>query len=431
MPVPPREQRLVTQKSGNICAFPDCRILLTSSIGSDGDVVVLGQIAHIVADKPDGPRGDASFPDAQRNGYTNLILLCNIHHQLIDSKPATYTVEVLRGMKKRHEEWEERRLAIVGNGRTPELSPLEAETVYSTALPVTRLPRFVYGVACDARTTAQVAERLRPVTHGEMAPFILKSGSLLTFQDLNDQNGPFADLVPGQSAERFEANEWLSDPDKSRWYTDLLNRALNKLTGRRGLMLDSDHHRYYFQPPKAEAELNIKYRPLNKRQASRTVVWQVRRRSTGEARGYWYHRAVSLRFLRLTSSDWALSVRPELHVTRDGVRPIASDKIGARVTKKKSRRFNYDLLSEVNFWRDFLSQSKPRIVLSFGAQEIVISTNLMQGTVTWPGIPHEYAKPFSNVEYLDDLFTWGEINEIESRGDPSEEDWDDGDQDEE
>lgn len=421
MSVPPREQRLLTQKSGNICAFPGCHKLLTST---EGDVVVLGQIAHIVASKDDGPRGDANYPDGERNSYSNLILLCNIHHQLVDSKPATYTVQALRAMKERHESWVESRLTLGTNGRIPEGLSLETETIYSSALPVTRLPRFVYGVACDARTPAQVAERLRRVAQGEMAPFILKSGMLLTFQNLNDQEGPFADWVPGQSAERFDANEWLSDTDKSGWYIDLLNRALNKLTGRRGLMLDGDHHRYYFRPPQAETELTIKYRPLNKRQASRSVVWQVRRRSTGEARGYWYHRAVSLRFLRLTSRDWALSIRPELHVTRDGIQPIASDKIGARVTKKKSRRFNYDLLSEVNFWRDFLSQSKPRIVLSFGAQEVVISTNLLQGTVAWPGIPQEYAKPFANVEYLDDLFTWGEIHEIESRTDLDEEDWD-------
>ena len=28
--------------------------------------------------------------------------------------------------------------------------------------------------------------------------------------------------------------------------------------------------------------------------------------------------------------------------------------------------------------------------------------------VRWPGIPEEHAKPFKNVEYLDDLFSWAE-----------------------
>jgi hypothetical protein len=38
----------------------------------------------------------------------------------------------------------------------------------------------------------------------------------------------------------------------------------------------------------------------------------------------------------------------------------------------------------------------------------------MNGIVTWPGIPEEYARPFRNVQYIDDLFTWAELSELES-----------------
>ena len=76
--------------------------------------------------------------------------------------------------------------------------------------------------------------------------------------------------------------------------------------------------------------------------------------------------------------------------------------------------FNYDLLGEVQFWRDFLSVSRPRIIMSFGPKQfIVVSTTLMEGTVTWPGIPAEYAKPFKNIEYVDDLFSWAEFSALE------------------
>jgi hypothetical protein len=128
--------------------------------------------------------------------------------------------------------------------------------------------------------------------------------------------------------------------------------------------------------------------------------------------------------------SWTLSLRPELRITVDGVNPLPSETIGAKVTRKKSRTFNYDLLAEVHFWRDFLSNSQPRILLPFGhpRQAIVVPTTLMQGNVSWPGIPDEHAKAFTNVEYLDDLFSWAEFQSIDQDVEDEEDDWFEEDQ---
>jgi len=254
---------------------------------------------------------------------------------------------------------------------------------------------------------------------------------LIAFQNLNDPGNPFCDLVPARSCQRFLAREWWDDPDRAKWIVAMMNKTLNKLTGRRGLHLDRSHFRYYFRPDTAGQELTVEYQPLNNKKTSRKVVWQPKSRQTGEARGYWYHRAVSLRFLRIGTEEWALSLRPELHVTKDGHQVLSSEKIGSKVTRKKSRMFNYDLLGEVQFWRDFLSESQPRIIMPLGSKQyIVISTNLMDGDVTWPGIPEEYAKPFKNVEYVDDLFSWAELTAL---GDEQENqdlsEWEDNDND--
>jgi hypothetical protein len=48
--VPLAQQRKLLQRSGNICAFPGCRLLLTAEGTEDDSVVVLGEIAHIVAE---------------------------------------------------------------------------------------------------------------------------------------------------------------------------------------------------------------------------------------------------------------------------------------------------------------------------------------------------------------------------------------------
>ena len=55
--IPMAQQRRLLQRSGNLCAFPNCRLLLTTPGDPTDPVVVLGEIAHIVAESPHGPRG--------------------------------------------------------------------------------------------------------------------------------------------------------------------------------------------------------------------------------------------------------------------------------------------------------------------------------------------------------------------------------------
>jgi hypothetical protein len=102
-----------------------------------------------------------------------------------------------------------------------------------------------------------------------------------------------------------------------------------------------------------------------------------------------------------------------MRVTKDGFALIEPKSTGSHVTRKKSKMYNYDLLEELNFWRDFLSDGRPRISMDFGnGQRIVISTTLLSSEVIWPGMPEEFAKPFRNVEYEEDLFTLAELANI-------------------
>jgi len=63
---------------------------------------VVGQVAHIVARSPDGPRGDPNFSKVELHNESNLILLCAHHHSIVDSQDSTYTVEELRRWKEQH-----------------------------------------------------------------------------------------------------------------------------------------------------------------------------------------------------------------------------------------------------------------------------------------------------------------------------------------
>ena len=111
MPIPQKEQKKLFLRSGSRCAFPECGCILTADATPDDPLVALGEMAHIVAESPDGPRGDSPLPPLERNRYANLILLCERHHALVDAQPATYTARRLHEMKREHEAWAESALA--------------------------------------------------------------------------------------------------------------------------------------------------------------------------------------------------------------------------------------------------------------------------------------------------------------------------------
>lgn len=73
-------------------------------------------IAHIIADVPGGPRGDAIKSDLLKDNLTNLMLMCDVHHRLIDKNDVDgHPVELLVQMKKEHEERIERVASINPN----------------------------------------------------------------------------------------------------------------------------------------------------------------------------------------------------------------------------------------------------------------------------------------------------------------------------
>ena len=85
--------------SSNNCAFPRCPLPLVDEATGK----VTGRIAHIRARSPGGPRFDANQTQEERNSFENLILLCPIHHDVIDADTEAYTVERLFNIKKEHE----------------------------------------------------------------------------------------------------------------------------------------------------------------------------------------------------------------------------------------------------------------------------------------------------------------------------------------
>lgn len=419
--VPDREARVVYLHSAGRCAL--CGKDLIQPGNSKDDHAYLGKVAHIVADSRQGPRGVSALTDEERDRHHNLILLCGTCHDIIDQQPLTYSVSGLRAIKADHEE----RVRLATAPDTPLAQPEQRqEVIHSSLVAVTHLPQAMFAAPCGYgdRQEDEVKRHLRyPADASELVRFLIREQKLYTFHDLRDPAGPFAGVIDQRAVERFRSDKFWQDAEGHRRFVTLLNRAMYKYTALLGIRFDPTHQRYYYQAAEAGKERWASYRPLNKKQAERRVAWEARRKS-GESRGFWWHLAADLRFHRMADDQWCLSIRPERHLTSDGVTPLPPALVGRRVTSLKAKMYNDKYLSEVNFWRDYLANGTPRFVLNFGSQSAVVAAEFLTFDVTWPGIPGD-DKPFQNQSYEEDLFSFAELDNIVG-GDELEWDEEDG-----
>lgn len=99
-----RDQKLLWSRAAGRCSLPECREQLTMDI-NDGKSATVGEMCHIVGEKKDAARGKSKLSLADRNLYSNLILLCAHHHKIIDRYEAKYSIELLHKIKTDHELW--------------------------------------------------------------------------------------------------------------------------------------------------------------------------------------------------------------------------------------------------------------------------------------------------------------------------------------
>jgi ABC-3C protein len=83
----------------NTCSFPGCDV----EFARDDREELLANICHIEAAEPGGERYNPNSNDEYRRSYENLILLCANHH-IVTNDVEKYTVEVLKEMKRNHQE---------------------------------------------------------------------------------------------------------------------------------------------------------------------------------------------------------------------------------------------------------------------------------------------------------------------------------------
>ena len=103
MGITARSRKLLWGRSGSRCAM--CRSELIKPGTPVDDESIIGDECHIVSTVAGGPRYDPDFLHESADRYANLLLLCKVHHKLIDDQEREYTVSCLRNLKASHEKW--------------------------------------------------------------------------------------------------------------------------------------------------------------------------------------------------------------------------------------------------------------------------------------------------------------------------------------
>jgi hypothetical protein len=129
--IPDLTRLLLFVRAGGRCEFDGCpRYLMEHPVTlTEGN---FAQVAHIVAFRPDGPRGRAGRRPNDIHKVENLMLLCPQCHKLIDDHSEEYTRRTLAEYKRRHEGWIKQAIGMSPDRKTALLlftAPIGKQTV--------------------------------------------------------------------------------------------------------------------------------------------------------------------------------------------------------------------------------------------------------------------------------------------------------------
>lgn len=103
MPINDKTRKLLWGRSGNRCAI--CQKELCVDATKSDDESIVGEECHIISKQINGPRYKPQEVGRNLDSYENLILLCRVHHKMIDDQVIEYSKEKIRDIKSKHERW--------------------------------------------------------------------------------------------------------------------------------------------------------------------------------------------------------------------------------------------------------------------------------------------------------------------------------------
>jgi len=148
-------RRIVWAKSAGRCQFQNCNEPLIGHLIAGNRGANKGYVAHIIADSSKGPRGDEKLSAQLANKPDNVMLLCDPCHREIDKEnPDKYSADLLREMKREHEEWVQTVLSSGPESRSHILQFSATIGTNRTAVPIDECTRAIMPQKTPASATA-------------------------------------------------------------------------------------------------------------------------------------------------------------------------------------------------------------------------------------------------------------------------------------
>jgi hypothetical protein len=185
MPINDKVRKILWGRSGNRCA--ECKQELVLDATQESFESVVGEECHIISARPNGPRQDPSYPRGELDSLENVLLLCRIHHKMVDDQQETYTVEILRRMKVNHEIWVNQKLSE--KNQTPR--PVKIRRIKQnipTALLRLMSGKEIIGLIADGHSLITGNDELRSQEEVDLV------GAF--FQDVHDWGDIWDDVEP-------------------------------------------------------------------------------------------------------------------------------------------------------------------------------------------------------------------------------------------
>lgn len=102
MAITEQVKRRLWSSSGGYCQNPSCRTELFRFFAS-GKATSVEELAHVIARKQSGARGENELTESQRDEFENLIILCPTCHTLVDKNAEEFPVDLLSRWKNEHQ----------------------------------------------------------------------------------------------------------------------------------------------------------------------------------------------------------------------------------------------------------------------------------------------------------------------------------------
>jgi transcriptional regulator with XRE-family HTH domain len=293
------------------------------------------------------------------------------------------------------------------------------ETLSCNLLPIINIPEFVWlapiarhlrgpkGKSTVAKETLKDEIRRVQTERGEEKPFMpafLRHGdSLLSFHNLEAEEGPLAPVADPRRAQRLAVANMPEDPDLYKLLMTLLNMTVQRHCFHVGLVTGDGDLRKRFFFPALEPRVD------------RTYSWRASARPRTVAKFY-FDKAGDVKFCRHIAAKlpviylgrrYYLHISPTWIFTKDGGPQtlLRGPKLGVLAMRWTGRERNLQILYHSRFWSYVLSDRRSLIRMHAGDQTMLVDTR--PAFIRLPvGIANDRANLDSLIYNLADDFDW-------------------------